>query len=219
MWIWLSYVLSPETPGYAGQQGFWLEPDKQMRCGDSCNTAKLKLSNHIGSHVDAPLHFVADGKSVDEYESGEWVFSSPVLIDVPMALGEVLTVEKLAPQLDEAIDADIILFRTGFGGKRETDDYWKHPPGYAPELAIFLKNRYPKLQAIGFDSISLSSLDHRKMGREAHREFLGRGIRIFEDLDFRQIQNSKMLDQVIALPLRVAKSDGGPCTIIAELSD
>ena len=219
MKIWLSHVLSEDTPGYAGNQGFWAEPDKQLCCGDSCNSTSIKMSNHIGSHVDAPLHFVADGKATEAYSPDDWIFDKVVVFDVPMGLGEVLTSDKIAPLLGLMDDADLVLFKTGFGDMRATDDYWGHPPAYAPELAAFLKEKLPSIEAIGMDSISLSSLDHREMGREAHKEFLGRNIRIFEDLDFTKISATTDIKQIIALPLRFENSDGAQCTIMASLND
>jgi len=34
--------------------------------GDSCNLTGLKMCAHNGTHVDAPCHFVRDGKTIDQ---------------------------------------------------------------------------------------------------------------------------------------------------------
>lgn len=36
--------------------------------GDTCNLTDLTLCAHNGTHLDAPLHFIEGGKSVDEVE-------------------------------------------------------------------------------------------------------------------------------------------------------
>lgn len=218
MWVWLSYVLSERTPGYAGNQGFWVEADKQLCCGDSCNSKTIKMSNHIGSHVDAPLHFIANGKATEHYSPDEWIFERVIILDVAVGLGEVVTPECVAPLITNVDDADLVLFCTGFGEIRDQDNYWKHPPAYDPKLALFLKDKLPSIKAIGMDSISLSSLDHREMGREAHKEFLGNNIRIFEDLDFSTLSKHAIIQQVIALPIRFENSDGAQCTIMASIN-
>ena len=39
-----------------------------MDKGDSCNVTNLTLGCHTGTHVDAPLHFLQGGKSLDEMD-------------------------------------------------------------------------------------------------------------------------------------------------------
>ena len=74
------------------------------------------------------------------------------------------------------------------------------------------------IKAIGFDSISLSSLKHREEGRRAHKLFLLNDIRIFEDLKLSGIKPPSSFQTVISLPLIIDGCDGGPCTIIAKIN-
>jgi kynurenine formamidase len=60
-WKYLSHPLHPGAPAYGGGNAFLDEPDKQMSQGDSCNTRKWHLSNHMGTHIDFPRHFAANG--------------------------------------------------------------------------------------------------------------------------------------------------------------
>ena len=217
-WIRLSYTLSQDTPAYGGAEGLMIERVKDMSCGDSCNTVSLAFSNHLGSHVDAPKHFVESGKSVDQYEIEDWIFDDVLCVDVPVPAGEVVTCDHLSAVLEGVDDTSFLLIRTGFYANRGKDLYWSTAPAFDPSLAAYLKERLPSLTAIGLDTISISSLCHRDMGREAHREFLGRNIRIFEDLALGEIPKGKKLQQVIALPLMFENADGAPCTIIGVLA-
>ncbi len=218
-YIWLSHILNGNTPAYGGGKGFIVSSEKDMTVGDSCNTVSLKLSNHIGSHVDAPKHFIKGGKSVDSYSASDWVFELPVIIDISVGDAEIITVEALSAVVEDAIeDADLVLIRTGIEQYREQDTFWEKPPGFDPALSEYLKSRFPSLQAIGMDVISLSSFQHREVGREAHREFLGADIRVFEDLALAGILSTS-LQRVIALPLRFQGADGAPTTLIAEVAE
>ena len=38
---------------------------QEIRRGDVCNLTALKMCAHNGTHVDAPYHFYADGRTVD----------------------------------------------------------------------------------------------------------------------------------------------------------
>ena len=46
------------TPGF--------EKIKSMEKGDVCNLTRFWMCAHNGTHVDAPAHFVRDGRTVDE---------------------------------------------------------------------------------------------------------------------------------------------------------
>lgn len=216
-WLRLSHVLSPATPSYGGSERFVVEPTRSLLHGDSCNTVALAFSNHLGSHVDAPRHFFAEGKSVDDYAIDEWVFSRPWIAEVQAAPGEILGVERIESALVSCADADLLLVRTGFERLRGDERYWSESPAFDPELADYLHRRLPSLSAIGLDTISISSYRRRELGRLAHRAFLGRGIRIFEDLALAALPPIG-LERVIALPLLFDNADGAPCTVAGFVS-
>ena len=37
-----------------------------MAKGDMCNVSRLHMGTHTGTHMDAPLHFLAEGESIDQ---------------------------------------------------------------------------------------------------------------------------------------------------------
>ena len=218
-WVQLSHVLSSGTPAYGGGAGPKIDLVRSIAAGDTCNSARLELSNHLGSHVDAPRHFVRDGRSVDRYSIGEWIFSRPQVLDVPAGEAEVLDVPRLESALAGCGDADLLLVRTGFEGRRAEEIYWAASPAFAPELAEYLIRRLPSLVAVGLDTISLTSYRHRELGRAAHRAFLGQGLRIFEDLALAGAPSGAALDLVVALPLLYEGADGAPCTLAGRIAE
>ena len=164
--------------------------------------------------MDAPAHFIAQGPTITDYDADAWLFESPRVVSVPATPGRLLGPEDLDGIQQAPADADLLLIRTGFERHRGEPVYWQQGPGIVPEAAAFLKKALPRLQAVGFDFISISSLVHRETGREAHRAFLGAGIRIFEDLSLAALDGPCRLARVVALPLRVEGADGAPCTVI-----
>jgi len=218
-WIWLSYTLSKNTPAYGDGDGFQIFPEKCISSGDSCNVSKLIFNNHLGSHVDAPRHFLTEGMSVDSYQPKDWIFSSPLLIDLPLSSAELISVNHLSPLLLESkYDCDLLLIRTGFESLRSERRYWESGPGLHPDLAAWLKCKFPSLRAIGMDWISVSSFQHRVEGRAAHRKLLGAVWRLFEDLSLGMVARG-LSHSVLALPLRIDGGDGAPCTNIANITN
>jgi arylformamidase len=210
-WVFLSHVLGLGTPAYGNAAGLTIEVAHSIDSGDSSNSVELKFSNHLGTHVDAPRHFIADGKSVEQYRPDDWIFSKVFVADVLVDDGGIVDVPRLESALKNVSDVDLLLVRTGFERKRGSESYWAASPGFDPSLCGYLQSRFPSLSAIGMDTISISSMMHRDMGRSAHRVFLSAGIRIFEDMS---LVNAKQVDRVVAMPLRLADSDGAPCTVI-----
>ena len=218
-WVWLSHVFSEKTPAYGGGPGLEVLIEKSLSRGDSCNKASLTLSNHLGSHVDAPLHFIPEGRSVSEFEPAEWFFTQPVLVDLPILEPSLITVTKIAESIPQGkTNPDLLLIRTGFSIYRGQERYWKSGPGFSPDLNHFLKELFPDLRAVGVDCISLSSLLWRDEGRQAHKEFLGSGMLIFEDLALGNIEEGWTPNLVVAMPLRYLNADGAPCTITTRVS-
>lgn len=193
--------------------------EKSIDRGDSCNTASLEFSNHLGSHVDAPLHFVPKGRSVDDYSPEDWMFDHPLLVNIQVGDSELVTISHLEKviQNDEIPETDLLLIRTGFSKYRVEDRYWQAGPGLSSEIADWLYQYFPMLSAVGMDCISISSLQHREEGRKAHQSFLGNEIRIFEDLALDNIKKEETLIKVIALPMRFKEGDGAPCTLVGLL--
>ena len=84
--------------------------DPQPRCevvmkisdGDICNLSNLHMCAHNGTHVDAPRHFLDDGKTIDEVALGKYIGKAYVYAHE----GEV-TAEVAGMILKTARDADI----------------------------------------------------------------------------------------------------------------
>lgn len=221
-YVWLSHVLNSDTPAYGGGSGgFKARPVKRMEAGDSCNTSAWMLSNHVGTHVDAPLHFDPEGLSIDRFGADFFVFRPACLVEVDLMPGSYLVrAEDVLPRIKG--DPALLLIKTGMGRSREKSAYSLENPGLDPALAPALGEKCPSLRAVGIDSISASSWQRREEGREAHRAFLAgikldRPLLLFEDMNLEAVDGQSLIEQVIALPLRVSGADGAPCTVVAEV--
>src|SRR3982751_6036479 len=65
-WIDVTATLDPATtPVYEGDAPMRFEFLKDMRRGDVLTLSAYSLGAHSGTHVDAPMHFVAAGAPID----------------------------------------------------------------------------------------------------------------------------------------------------------
>ncbi len=204
--------MEADTPLYGGSTDINIRSDKSITKGDSCNTSILEFPSHVGTHVDVPYHFVEQGRSVDMYQPGEFIFNHPFIVNVKVESGQLILPEDIQTQIPAT--TDLILIKTGFESHRKKEVYWQASPGLSHELADAFLNKCPALKAIGMDFISISSLKHREEGRKAHKAFLSKQVLLIEDMKLSVLDSGIILNTVMVMPLRVLGGDGAPCTII-----
>jgi arylformamidase len=217
--VYLSYPLSGTTPAYGGGESLTAESVRSIEGGDTANTARWTLSNHLGTHIDFPRHFVREGKCLDDYPATFFAFGRPAVVDV----SGLMPGAAIGPEVFEGAlldtDTDMIIVLTGFWRLRSTRDYWEKNPVFAPGIADVIRRRFPIARVFGFDSISLSSWTDRETGRKAHGSFLDHESPILplEDMDLSPLAPASRIKRLTVYPLRVAGADAAPVTVVAEL--
>src|SRR5260370_1292986 len=82
-WIDVTATLDPaRTPVYAGDAPLKFDFLKDMRKGDILTLSAYSLGAHSGTHIDAPMHFVANGAPIDQVALDPLIGGARV-IDIP----------------------------------------------------------------------------------------------------------------------------------------
>lgn len=207
--IFLSHIINKSSPVYGGEKSIILKKMKSIKKGDSCNTMFWSFSNHTGTHLDAPAHFIDNGKSISGISPSDLIFNKVEVVRIKRASLDGV----IGPgDLKNVYDCELLLIKTGSEMHRNKNIYWKNSVSLDPLLAGWLKKKCPSLRAVGIDCISISSLSKREAGRQAHKAFLGRNILLIEDMRLADLRNKP--DLVIAAPILVAGADASPCTVL-----
>jgi len=219
--IFLSHVITTDTPTYGNRDSFKDELNTSFKHRDKAETSNWSFSNnHFGTHIDAPRHFIVEGKTVTDFDANFWVFSKISCVEVPCSTAALIGIKEITSfNIDTKVE--LLLIKTGYEQYRGSDKYWNENPGIAPELGVYLKEKYKNLRAIGFDFISVTSFQHRELGREAHLALLDgfSPILPIEDMSLSLIPSSTDIMEVVVSPLRVFQSNGCPVTVIASISE
>jgi arylformamidase len=202
--VFLSHTLNPTTPTYGNRDAFGL------------NGKKFEMTAHTGTHIDFPSHFFDTDMTASDYEAGFFVFVKPLFVEITPS-GQIIKdelLDRLAGISDDGYD--ILIVKTGYGAKRGSEEYSSYGCGFSPEIADFLRVRFPFVRVFGFDTVSVSSFANRELGREAHRAFLNpqKPILLLEDMKLDEI--GSVLLRVVVSPLIIDGCDGAPCTVIGE---
>ena len=180
-----------------------------MDGGDVANVRRLSMSAHTGTHMDAPLHFIGDGASIDAMPLDAAVGPARVIeIDAPDVIGP--------PELDrhDIRAGERILLRTGNSERCwRTRCFLKQFVHIAPDSAEYLASR--RVRLVGIDYLSVGA--YGDGGVETHRALLAAGIWIIEGLD---LSNTSAGDyELICLPLKISGGDGAPARAVVRRLD
>jgi kynurenine formamidase len=220
----LTHELFDTFPTYfGGQQLFY---DKKFDYAThTFNLYELRLSEHTGTHIDAPLHFSVDGKSVAELPV-EDLIAPLVVIDIKAKAVENADAQVTPDDIKAWISANgdlpagaVVAMNSGWGAHLATDKFRNaaadgkslHFPGFHVEAAQFLIEQ-PSIKAIAVDTLSLDfgpSPDFI-----VHRTWLSTGRYGIEGLANLDAVPARGATIVVGAP-KVRGGTGGPARIFA----
>jgi kynurenine formamidase len=213
--IFLSRFLENNMPCYNGENAFYATQRDSIASGKTTNSLTVHMSNHVGTHVDFPSHFINNGKTLSDYPAERFIFSRPFICRIPMDCGEYITADALisrgAPQ-----DLDLLIIKTGYGRFYRQDKYWNDNPGIDKSAAEYIKSNFKKIRGLGVDFISINAHHDKEPGRQAHIALLSAPeVLIIEDMSLPT--EDYHYSRVIVAPMPIRNADGAPCAVIAEI--
>ena len=192
--------LNEKTPVYPGDPSTKIEPAGEL-AKDGFNDHYISIGTHVGTHIDAPLHMLENGVSLDKISIEQFVGNGR-LVEVNGANFE--SVKSAGIQ-----EGDIVLFHTGVSEKYHDPTYFEDYPAMSEEVAKYLVEA--KVKMIGVDICSVDNQD----GFPIHKILLAGNVLIIENLiNLNQLTGKDF--KVYALPLNL-QIDGSPARVIAEI--
>ena len=175
------------------------------------NTTTLHLYSHSGTHLDAPLHFMPDGSTLERMPLQKCMGTAVVLNLSHKSPRSLITIADMHPIADQIGHGTRLLLRTDWDAHANQSDYRTHFPRISLELAEWLASR--KIWLLGLETPSVASLQDKKELTVVHQALLKEEIVIVESLsNLRHLPNKAFF---IALPLKIEGGDGSPVRAIA----
>ncbi|MDP3033999.1 MAG: cyclase family protein [Methanobacteriaceae archaeon] len=237
-YIYLSYSLDEDSPVYKGLKKPSID-HKSTISEDGYNTYLLCVENHSGTHVDAPGHFLEDGKSISDYDLENLVFNKVLILEIPQTTGNEIGLPDFINILEnhETLNSkdenkykwesvDFILIITGFFKYRQKnlEKYLTENPGINPEVINFLRENFPSIRGIGIDSVSISCFSNPDNATKAHKtafikkDNYGEPLLLVEDMDLSSLSSKDYIKQLFLIPWQVKGIDSAPCTVMVQLN-
>jgi arylformamidase len=182
-----------------------LERTKSITAGDNANVSQFAMNCHTGTHVDAPDHFLNNGKTVERLSLDLLIGRAYVLHlpEVNVITAAVLQAADIPPRTRR------LIFKT------RNSEYWAKGlkefqtdfVALSVDAAELLVDRNVKV--VGIDYLSVAPY---KMGRPAHTILLTAGVVLIEGLDLSRVSQGRYT--LHCLPLKLAGADGAPARAI-----
>ena len=201
----ISLTISNDLPVWPGDQPVRLERTSDMQLGALVTLSRLACTVHVGTHLDAPRHFVRDGYGVDQIDLNQLI-GPCLVIDLPEA--HVIDAKALD-------NASIPAETTRLLCRTHNSQFWTQGArefqtnfvAIDPAGAQWLVDHGIRL--VGVDYLSVGAYEG---GILTHEILLGNGVIPVEGLNLAHITPGEY--QLICLPLKLQDCDGAPVRAI-----
>lgn len=173
---------------YPGDPAAKRDVVRRIDMGDACNLSGFYTCCHTATHIDAPLHFIDGGDSIDKIDLSRCVGPCSVVEMEGLLTGA--DIDRLPPGTEKR------LLLKGNGR------------AFLTQSAAFALAQAGCL-LVGTDAQSIGPQDGEA---EPHLELLGAGIPILEGLDLSRVSPGRY--RLAALPLLLAKAEAAPARAV-----
>lgn len=203
----ISLTLTESLPTWPGDPPLQLTRISSIDAGDLANVTHFSGAVHIGTHVDAPNHFLDNGQTVDQISLDLLVGPAAV---VAVSGKDVITAEDLRQAGIAGRDKRLLL-------KTANSDCWSAGLeafqedflALAPDAAAYLVDC--GVEVIGVDYLSVAPFVDPE---PTHRILLEARILIIEGLDLSEVEAGRYT--LFCLPLKIGGSDGAPARVLLQ---
>lgn len=212
----LSHPLNDTMPVWPTHAKFRLNNLESYHHGGISCHYEMTVSDHGGTHVDAPLHFIPSGQAhygIEQVPLATFSGRAATLRADHLQNGELWTASHIRAWEKQhgSIEADdIVLIYFG------RDVLWERPdlflagwPGISRDAAEYLAAK--KVKMVGCDTLSLDASDSDSF--PAHYTLLGNEVLIMENLN--QLGRLPAFSYFFGFPLKIEGGSASPIRAVA----
>lgn len=202
----LTHTFTDNMPVYPGDPPSSLKQVASIE-KNTYTDHEIESLMHVGTHMDAPLHMISGGKTMDQINPDKF-FGKGIIIDARNQKEIGIDLLKNLTISEESI----VLIYTGFAEKYRTKEYFENYPSMTKEFAQTIVDK--KIKIVGMDILGPDT----DVTWPTHKILLGRETLIIENLANLNSLLSIKEFEVIALPAKY-NSEAAPVRVIALVKE
>lgn len=191
---------------WPGDDEVQLYRQQKIEDGANANVSFVGMSVHTGTHIDAPYHFLKEGRTIEQIPVELFVGKTQV-IQIPENVTVIDARVLKEIQFDPGITK--ILFKTANSEfwKKSKQEFQTSFVGIAADAAQVLVDR--GINVVGIDYLSIAPY---KNSRPTHEILLKAKMLIIEGVNLSNVEPG--IYTMYCLPLKLKGSDGAPARVI-----
>lgn len=198
-WYDISRQIFPGAVVYPGDDPISLDPICEIGPEAPCRITSLSgVSTHVLTHIDAPAHFIAGGRTLSDFSVNDFLLPA-VVVHVS---GEVVEVANIPT--DDDLAGGAVLFKTANSAIADQAPFVEGHSYISAEAAEALASLDVAL--VGIDYLSVDRFGDEEY--PVHKALLRKGILVLEGLYLADVPEG--LYSLYAFPLRIRDADGSP---------
>ena len=203
----LSWTLCSTTPVFPGDPAFHTEIIRTV-AEHGFHISRMQAGMHLGTHLDAPKHFLKDGGDVAHIPLDQ-LYGKATLIKVMPKDGILRTEDIQTTYHKAASQQPKLLIMTSWSNERAKPEYFTKFPGFEPSFGAFVTKHGIHLIGVDMPSVQYGHGDYATI----HQELLAKNVVIVENLlHLEEIRHPFVF---AAFPLKLADYDGSMIRAVA----
>jgi arylformamidase len=205
----LSLPICDRMPTYAFNPKTVVMPHVGIRDA-GYNMHQLLLCTHLGTHIDAPYHFIDEALTIDKIDLRKCIGLALVVDLTCKGPKEEIVAADLDPYKGALGSRGRMILRTGWDKRFPSVEYFTDHPALTMEACAWMIEQGIECLAMDIPST------HPNKYAETHRMLLGPGSEMVLVEGLRGLERLKGAEVLlIAFPLAIEGCDGSPCRAVA----
>ena len=209
-WIDITVPLKEGMAIWPGDVTIKIERRRSMDRGDAANNSAISLGVHTGTHMDAPKHFIKDGRSIDKLPLETSVGPARVI-----EIKDKISIKPEELKQHNIKKGERILFKTVNSPRCwQTDAFVNDFVFVTRDAAQFLVDAGVILVGVDYLSVGSPMDPEKAMRPDTHQILLGAGLYLIEGLNLTAVKAGDY--NLICLPLKLMDAEGSPVRAILQ---
>lgn len=207
VYIDITYPVSEDLPVWPDSIGYKSHWHLKMEDGATNNLSSVNMDCHLGTHLDAPLHFVEDGIAIHE-------------LDLEKLIGEAYVAEIRNRKSITATDLENAQIPEGCKRlllKTDNQLYWeKGTREFQKDFSSIDISGAEWIVKKGIELVGIDYLSIQRFydGPEVHQVLLKAEVVIVETLNLQDVNQGRY--ELMCLPLKLKGLEGSPVRAILK---
>ena len=203
----ISLTIAEDLPVWPGDPKIELKKISQIKNGEEANVTHISACVHIGTHVDAPDHFLGNGKTVEDLPL-DLLVGPASMVELAVS-GQISAVDLQKANIPEGTKRLLIKTSNSQIWAEGIKEFREDFIALEADAASYLVDQ--GVQVVGVDYLSVAPFADPA---PTHRILLEAGVLIIEGLNLSGVEAGEYT--LLCLPLKIKDSDGAPARVLLK---